>query len=41
MKFCPMCKLNVEETQFTKNKARSDGYDSYCKLYRKKKYTKF
>jgi hypothetical protein len=38
MKFCPMCNLELEEDKFTKNKARYDGYDSYCKSCRKNKY---
>ena len=40
MKFCPMCKLDLEEDNFTKNKARYDGYNSYCKSCRKHKYNK-
>jgi len=40
MKFCPMCKLDLEENNFTKNITRYDGYDSYCKSCRKHKYNK-
>ena len=40
MKFCPICKLNIDEDKFTKNKARYDGFDSYCKSCRKHKYNK-
>ncbi len=38
MKYCPQCKLELDENMFNTNIARHDGYDSYCKSCRKNKY---
>jgi hypothetical protein len=36
MKYCVKCKLNLELDMFVKNKARSDGLSSCCKLCQNK-----
>jgi len=38
MKYCPKCELELEEDNFSRNKARYDGYDSYCKKCRRNNY---